>query len=51
LIIKTVAIAIAMIIATVEAARYISVGGKVATGIGDGVGTAVPIMATTTARG
>jgi hypothetical protein len=35
---STVAIAIAMIMATVEMAKYISVGGKLTTGYGDAVG-------------
>lgn len=38
--ITIVAIAIATIMATVEIAKYISVGGRLATGIGDVVGAA-----------
>ena len=43
--IKIVASAIAMIIATVDAAKYISVGGWAATGIGEAVGAVAPITA------
>jgi hypothetical protein len=35
---STVAIAIAMIMATVEMVKYVSVGGKVTVGYGDAVG-------------